>query len=82
MRRIRRHAREIRRQIENGEFEEAVRIAIEDAGMRPQEIRAYIERKGAPHLTESQIRDFMQIAEPLERERLIQQFERFYGKDE
>lgn len=81
MRSIRRHSREIRRLIENGDYEGAIDVALEKAGMRPQEVEAYLRRRGAPQLSESQIKNFLQIAEDHEIKRLMQQFEHFYGTE-
>jgi hypothetical protein len=77
---IRRAAPKIKKKIDNGDYEGAVQVAIE-AGMRPQEIEAYLRRKGAPMLSEGQIKNFLQIAEPHEIERLNRQFEQFYGTE-
>ena len=81
MRSIRRHTPEIRRLIENGDFEGAVEETIK-AGMRPQEIEAFLNAKAAPRMTEKQIKDFLQIADEVEIQRLSDQFEHFYGKEE
>jgi len=80
MRSIRRHGPEIRRLIENGDFEGALQETIK-AGMRPQEIAAFLKRKAVPHITEKQISDFLQIADEVETKRLMHQFEYFYGTD-
>jgi hypothetical protein len=80
MRSIRRHGPEIRRLIENGDFDGAMQETIK-AGMRPQEIAAFLRSKAAPHITEKQISDFLQIADEVETKRLMHQFEYFYGTD-
>jgi hypothetical protein len=80
MRSIRRHGPEIRRLIENKDFDGAVQETIK-AGMRPQEIEAFLRRRAAPHMSEKQIRDFLQIADEVETKRLMHQFEFFYGLD-
>ncbi len=80
MRSIRRHGPEIRRLIENEDFDAAMQETLK-AGMRPQEIAAFLRSKAAPHITEKQISDFLQIADEAETMRLMHQFEYFYGTD-
>jgi len=78
MRSIRRHSKEIRRRIENKDFDGALE-EMQKAGMRPQEMQAYLIRRAAPHMTEKQIKDFLQIADEHEMKRFMHQLEHFYG---
>lgn len=78
MRKIRRHSPEIRRLIENKDFDGAME-EMHRAEMRPQEMQAYLIRRAAPHMTEKQIKDFLQIADEHELKKFTHQLERFYG---
>ena len=53
---------------------------VNTAGMRPQEIEAWLRRRGAPVITEKQLTDFMQVADELDRQKLIEQLE-FFNRD-